>query len=1293
MKARPFSGVWARFSFTHFPAADRGASPIRPARARLLGVFLAWLAVCPTAASAVAITSFAPTRGEPETSVRINGSGFSTTAEDNAVTFNGVPAEIDSATATRLTVRVPYDAISGPIAVTVDGQTTVSGAVFRVPPQIHAFTPGGRAGDSVTIRGINFGETPAANQVDFNGTPASLVSASATQLVATVPAGDTAGPITVSAYGFSKTAQSSFASLVAPSVAGSEILYASSVYSGGVVAIDATTGEPFAALITGRGAGPMIADTAGTRLYVLNTHENTLSVVDTATHTILATIATDANPDELAIEASGNHVYAVGSYRVTVIDTLTNQAVASIDPGIGPDLGSIVSSGADPIGNTLYVFYSAYRNNKNTIHLARIDMGSGTLVDSRQIPNLSNPYHLRADFAGGRLIFADNGYLYTLDLASGIARAAYEIGGPRSGPEIGATIDPVYALTLDKFFAIALSAGKQHWTLPTPGNARQIEVGPGESEAYFSAFAGNGNALSVVDLHAHTLAATIPADVGVVSALQTNTAGDRAHLLGYQGELKTIDTVNRQVLGSSLLGTAGSLLVVNTVTADRLAVVRRQNRPSFDDVYVDVPFEIVVQAQHAGGPTTVVATTTVNLSLAPGATGSLSGPSSCTIPPGGSYCLVRDLVIDTRQTDTALVATATSGDVLAAGTSLPFAVIGTVTPTITSLEPGRGPVGATVRILGADLKQDAAIEPEVSFNGVAAVVVSSTDEEIVVTVPAGATTGPVSVRVSGQAANSPADFIVLPVPSIAITGAEPKYALATEPYVVTAVVSKPSPADPEPTGSVTVTDTNNQTSCTFVLPQTTCSMTAPMSSPSLVLLQATYSGDDVYGTVKSNLVSHHIVFHIVALEISNLIPETIRAGQSSLVFVKVRPIAPPGPNFYPIGPIRISDGTNWCLYGYLTAPVSDGSCELPASAAGPRTLVAYSPGDSTFAAAQSPPVVQSVSSPGGTAPLPPGTELCGFEPSPDDPPQTGFVPIQQIPGAMTSLGIERSITGLAPPGVAITSPSNTGIVHGLAVDVAGTFEGPVNTGITVNGVVAATVGGRFLAVAVPVEAGQNDLQAVATTMTGATATATVSVQVDPAPPPIAFEASDQVGQVGYSPFRAAFRLVLDHLPSGTTAGHLSIDFDGNRFWDYEGPTPDAPNAYLYAHPGLYRAQVKLNGNTFAAERYILVRDRIVQRSMLCDVYGYLRDRLAAQDLTGARHAFHEDRRAEYLDLLTALGVQMPVFAQRLGTIADGQFSGGMADLLLVRDQSDQTRSGYPMRLMQGTDGVWRILEM
>jgi hypothetical protein len=54
---------------------------------------------------------------------------------------------------------------------------------------------------------------------------------------------------------------------------------------------------------------------------------------------------------------------------------------------------------------------------------------------------------------------------------------------------------------------------------------------------------------------------------------------------------------------------------------------------------------------------------------------------------------------------------------------------------------------------------------------------------------------------------------------------------------------------------------------------------------------------------------------------------------------------------------------------------------------------------------------------------------------------------------------------------------------------------------------------------------------------------------------------------------------------------------------------------------------------------------------------------------------------------------MPALAQQLGYIANGYLGAGFADLILVRDNPDQTRSGYPMRMTQGSDGTWRISEM
>lgn len=1245
------------------------------------------------------ITSFTPTRGEPDTLVRINGTGFGTSTEDVIVTFNGAEASIGSGTSTRLNVYVPYEATSGPISVTVNGQTAISSGTFRAAPRILGLTPGGAVGSNVTIRGINFGETPAANQVSFNGVAATVVSASATQLVATVPNGATTGPITLGAYSFSTASQVNFVVTSAPVSTSSELLYVASngaFHSGGVIVVDTDSYEPIAAIETGGLTGGMISNPAGSRVYVINSLDDTVSVLDTATHTVLATIDTDPAPVRLFLDTSSSFLYAVCTDRVTVIDLATNTTTASIDPGIGVGYGNIYAAMRDAAANRLYVVY--YRSGgADNFHLARIDMATGALIDSRAMVGVTSFGRFAADSTGARFYFEEYSQLQQFDVVTGSVSNTFfvDYGSFPVSPIVGVAGDPLYALRYaspGKLYAIDPVTGSHHWDLELPSYPEGFVMGPGESEAYLPM---GSDVLSVVDLHDPSVSAMVTLGGDSINALATSVGGERLYALDAMGALQGVDTQSQAVLGSALLSGPGQILVVNTVTADQLGVARRQHQAAFGDVHVDVPFEVVVQAHHAEGPTNVTAPTVVSIALASGTAGNLSASAGCTIPAGGSYCLARGLVIDTRQSAARLVLTATSGDTLAPVTSPPFAVIGTVDPIITSLDPDRGPVGATVRIIGTDLKQDPAIVPEVSFNGVPAVVTSSTDEEIVVTVPTGATTGAVTVQVSGSTAESPGDFTVLPVPAIVISNVDPPVALSGSSYTASVTLTQPAPTDPTPSGNVTVTDLTNLVSCTFTLPQSECSLIAPQTSPNSIVLSATYAGDSVYGEVTSATFQHRVAFNKAVIQIGNMVPETAQAGQGSFVFFTITPVSGNwSTSLLPIGYVQITDGTNNCSYGNQFTELSGGGCSLGSPTAGTRTIRAYFPGDYNYATAWSEPVTQSVSSPGGAVPLPSGTELCGFDPDADYPPQTGFVPVAQLSGGVPSLGLERSISGSGPLSVTVASPTAASTVNGRSVDVAGTFQGPINTGITVNGVVAATANGQFLAVAVPIEAGTNVLEVIATTLTGSTATASVTIQGSADPAPLAIEAVDLVGQVGFGPFQAVFRVDLDHLPSGVTVSNIGLDFNGDGLTEYRGATLDgAPNAYTFPRPGLYRARVDINQSDIVAYRYILVRDSVAQRSMLCDVYGYLRDRLAAQDLSGLAHAFHPDNRTEYLELFTTFGTQMPAVSERLGTVVDGQFSGGIADLLLIRDQDGETRTGYPLRLSRGADGVWRILEM
>ncbi len=81
--------------------------------------------------------------------------------------------------------------------------------------------------------------------------------------------------------------------------------------------------------------------------------------------------------------------------------------------------------------------------------------------------------------------------------------------------------------------------------------------------------------------------------------------------------------------------------------------------------------------------------------------------------------------------------------------SLPYTIIQPITPTITAIDPVKGKVGQTVVITGTDFSTIPA-ENIVSFNGARANVSESTATTITTSVPAGASTGNVTVSRDGE---------------------------------------------------------------------------------------------------------------------------------------------------------------------------------------------------------------------------------------------------------------------------------------------------------------------------------------------------------------------------------------------------------------------------------------------------------------------------------------------------------------------------------------------------------------
>jgi len=105
--------------------------------------------------------------------------------------------------------------------------------------------------------------------------------------------------------------------------------------------------------------------------YVTNSGSNTVSVIDTAINTVVATVPVGFSPSGVAITPDGTRAYVTGS-PVSVIDTATNTVVATLPVG-----GSVVA--ITPDGTHAYVANS-FRQTSFSGSVSVIDTATNTEV-------------------------------------------------------------------------------------------------------------------------------------------------------------------------------------------------------------------------------------------------------------------------------------------------------------------------------------------------------------------------------------------------------------------------------------------------------------------------------------------------------------------------------------------------------------------------------------------------------------------------------------------------------------------------------------------------------------------------------------------------------------------------------------------------------------------------------------------------------------------------------------------------------------------------------------------------
>ncbi|MCC6194932.1 MAG: hypothetical protein IT518_10740 [Burkholderiales bacterium] len=273
--------------------------------------------------------------------------------------------------------------------------------------------------------------------------------------------------------------------------------------------------------------------------------------------------------------------------------------------------------------------------------------------------------------------------------------------------------------------------------------------------------------------------------------------------------------------------------------------------------------------------------------------------------------------------------------------------------------------------------------------------------------------------------------------------------------------------------------------------------------------------------------------------------------------------------------------------------------------------------------------------------------------------------------------------------LAITSPATNATVGVDFVDIVGTYGAPANSGITVNGVVAAMDGrGNFALADVPLAPGANTFQIKLTTQSGETLTQTrVVTSTADAPLRVYADPAD-----GYAPKRVAIRYTSRVATAMTT---YSITNIGGGVLD-TAQLPPGTLAYItFEAPGVYQPRVTINygGNlTYTQTVTVVVRDFAAMDQMFQAIF---RDFIVALDSNNKPAAMQslsppmKDRFGPVFDTLAPSMSQILDTFKGFAGVAIGTEGASYA---VTREINGRLRV-YFVDFAPDESGVWRIDSM
>lgn len=503
----------------------------------------------------------------------------------------------------------------------------------------------------------------------------------------------------------------------------------------------------------------------GSRLYVTNVNYGTVTAINTATNTIIATINVGQFPGGICISPDGSKVYVAssGSNSVAVISTATNSVIQTYYSFDSPSALSL-----SPDGKLLYINNASISDltvsdaNGTSSSREYIDLGGAAFSNGGQLGNFIAP----GSCAGSAVTFTITvnptpptistfGTISALNTIYGTASAStqFYVSGVKMTAGILVTSPNGFEVSIDNVrFSNTVIVGAAGTIAQTPVYVRQAATSA----------AGNysGNILlssqGANNVSAGTVAGTIiPANLIITANHQSKTYGaDNPVLtLGYTGFVNGDDNtkLTSQAIATTTATAASPVGSYPITVAGALGT-------NYNISYVNGTLTIIA------APAPVIASV-APLTAATGTAVTITGSNllaATAVSFGGTAA--RSFTINSATSITAVVGTGASGNISVTtpgGTGALSGFTFIAAPVIASFNPASAKSGVSVTITGTGFSNATAV----SFGGTPAQSFSVNSATVITAVVGAGASGNISVTTPGGTSGL-AGFVFIPAPVI-----------------------------------------------------------------------------------------------------------------------------------------------------------------------------------------------------------------------------------------------------------------------------------------------------------------------------------------------------------------------------------------------------------------------------------------------------------------------------------------------------------------------------------------------